>query len=378
MASFAPFQMERWMSLHEREVDFNLSESGVEPVRLDALIDKEELESLLEIPLGYPHVNGLPELRERIASLYEGASPENVLVTVGAAEANYITTRTVLDAGGGISVMLPNYMQIWGIAHNHGYAFRSFHLGEEDGWALDVDELHATVTSGTDLVAICNPNNPTGHILTEPEMEAVVQAAGRADAWILADEVYAGSERVTDAMTPSFFGHYEKVLAVGSLSKAYGLPGLRIGWVVAPRQMTDEIWKRHEYVTISAGALDNRLAVRALEAKTRSRLVARTRALIREGYGRLQAWMDRHPDVFLLTPPEAAAVAFVQYELPISSFELADRLRRDKRVLVVPGEHFGMDRFVRVSFGLPEESLVPALDRFGELIAELQHGVRAP
>jgi aspartate/methionine/tyrosine aminotransferase len=374
MSSFEPFLMERWMSKFEQDVEYNLSESGVHPVRLSELLGAEPhgIDELLQIEFGYPHVNGIPELRGNIAALYPGARPENVLVTVGAAEANYITTRTLLEPGDEIVIMVPNYMQIWGVAKNHALQVKAFHLREEQGWAPDVGELEAATTPGTRLIAVCNPNNPTGRILSEAEMDAIIACAGRADAWILADEVYRGADRLSDEENPSFYGRYDKVVAVGSMSKAYGLPGLRIGWLVAPPETIEEVWRRHEYTTISATMLANHLAALALSPEVRPRLLQRTRDYIRRGFPVLEEWMDRHKDIFSLRPPDAAAIAFVRYQLDLNSTELADRLRREKSVLIVPGDHFGMDHFLRMSFGLSKEYLVPALDRVHDLIMELK------
>jgi aspartate/methionine/tyrosine aminotransferase len=374
MTQFQPFALERWMSQFEQEVEYNLSESGVHPLPLRELLagDPRLLDRLLATGLGYPHVNGIPELRQNIANLYHGAAPDNVLVTVGAAEANYITTRTLLAAGDEIVVMLPNYMQIWGVAKNHGLEVKTFHLLEEEGWAPDVAELEAAVTPHTRLIAVCNPNNPTGRILTEAEMDAIVACADRVGAWILADEVYRGADRLSDQENPSFYGRYDRVLAVGSMSKAYGLPGLRLGWVVAPPDTIQDIWMRHEYTTISATMLSNILAAIALSPEVRTRLLERTRRYIRLGYPILQKWMESHADTFSLRPPDAAAIAFVRYHLDINSTELAQRLRREKSVLIVPGDHFGLDHFLRIAFGLPENYLVPALDRVHELVLELK------
>ncbi len=376
MTGFQPFTMERMMSRFEQEVDFNLSESGVHPITLGDLLDEDpaSLEALLETGLNYPHVNGTPELRAHIAALYSGAAPENVLVTVGAIEANYITTRALLSPGDEIAIMLPNYMQVWGIARNHAYNIKTFNLKEENGWALDLDQLEAAVTPQTRLIAVCNPNNPTGYILSSAEMDAVCAAAGRAGAWILADEVYRGAERETDGETPSFYGRYPRVIATGSLSKAYGMPGLRIGWAVGPVDTLDEIWARHEYVTISAAMLANKLAALALSPAVRPRFLQRTRSYIRRGFPVLADWMAEHSDTFHLVPPQAAAIAFARYRLDINSTELAERLRMEKSVLIVPGDHFGMDRFVRISFGLPHRVLVPALERIHQLVRSLQAG----
>jgi aspartate/methionine/tyrosine aminotransferase len=370
---FLPFDIERMMSKWENVIEYNLSESGVHPLAVRELVDDPAvIDELLDTPLHYPQSNGIPELRERIAALYHDATPDNVLVTVGCIEANFITLQTMVAPGEEIVVMLPNYMQIWGVAQNLGMMVKTFRLREELGWAPDLDELDEVVTDKTRLIAICNPDNPTGHILTEAEMEAIVAAAERADAWLLADEVYSGAERLTDTETPTFWGRYDKVLAMNSLSKAYGLPGLRIGWVVAPTDTVDEIWARHEYVNISAPMLSNKLAAIALSPRVRPRLLRRTRDYIRKGYPILDAWLESHEGTFDVVPPEAAAIAYVRYNLDVNSTELVERLLREKSVFIVPGDHFGMDRYLRISFGLPEDYLTAGLDRIHELIVELQ------
>ncbi len=373
MAGFQYFEMERMMSKWENVVDYNLSESGVHPVTVRELVqDPVVLEELMDTALNYPQANGLPLLRERIAALYPGATPDNVLVTIGCAEANLISTLTLLQPGDEMVLMLPNYMQLWGIAHNFGFRLKAFHLREERGWAPDLDELEAAVTERTKLIAVCNPNNPTGYILTEDEMDAIVGIAARVGAWILADEVYSGTERLTDVETPSFWGRYDRVLAHNSMSKAYGLPGLRIGWVVGPADMVDEIWARHEYTTISGGMLDNKLAAIALSPKVRPRLIRRAREYIRRGFPILDAWLESHEGVFSLVPPQAAAIAFPRYHLQVNSTELVQRLLREKSVFIVPGDHFGMDGYLRISFGLPPDYLRAGLDRIHELIVSLQ------
>ena len=375
MSEFQPFAMERMMSRHEQDVAYNLSESGVHPMPLRELIsdDPAIVDELLDTELNYPHANGIPELRQRIAALYPGATADNVLVTTGAIEANYNTVRTLLSPGDGIAIMLPNYMQVWGLAKNHGLSLDTFRLHEQTGWSIDAGELDEAVGDNTRLVAVCNPNNPTGHILSEKEMEQIIAAADRVGAWILADEVYAGAERETDEQTPSFYGRYHKVIATGSISKAYGLPGLRIGWVVGPSDIVGQVWARHEYTTIAATMLSNKLATIALSSDVRPRIIERTRGYIRRGYPVLEEWMNRRQGILETTPPQAAAIAFIRYRMDINSTDFTERLRKEKSVLIVPGDHFGMDRFVRVSFGLPHDYLTAGLDRIYELVTEL-HG----
>jgi aspartate/methionine/tyrosine aminotransferase len=369
---FIPFELERMMSIWENQVEYNLSESGVHPLTLRELIGDDEavLDELLSTLLNYPQTNGDPALRQTVAGLYRQAGPENVLVTVGAIQANLAAVATALQPGDEMAVMLPNYMQIWGIAKNLGCRVNPFYLKEELGWGLDIEELNRAVTPDTKMIAVCNPNNPTGHILTREEREAVIRAASRVGAWLLADEVYAGAERLSDEVTPSFWGEYEKVIAVGSLSKAYGLPGLRVGWLVAPPEFADQAWARQDYITISSAVLSNRLANFALQPAMRARLLDRTRRYIRTGYGHFEEWLKQHPDIFSLVPPQAAAIAFPRYHRQVNSRQLLDQLIKEHKTYIVPGDHFGLDHHLRISIGLPLDYLNEGLSRILRALLE--------
>jgi len=373
MKEFQPFVMERMMSKWENVVDYNLSESGVHPMTLGELLamDGKSPDALGEVDFDYPQANGTVELRRNIANYYPGAGPDNVLITVGAAEANYLTLHTLLDPGDEAVIMMPNYMQVWGVAKNHGLRVKTFNLLESEAWAPDLAELERVVGPATKLIAVCNPNNPTGRIMTEAEMSAVVATAERVGAWILADEVYAGAERMTDDQAPTFYGRSERVIAVGSMSKAYGLPGLRIGWAVGPAGTLDDMWARHEYTTIATTMLSNTLATLALSETVRPRILARTRKFIRDGYPVLEKWIASHGNTFALVAPEAAAIAFLRYHIDINSTTLVERIRDDRSVLIVPGDHFGLDNYIRISYGLPHDYLTAGLDRIHETIMEL-------
>ena len=372
MSKFQPFVMERLLSKWENQVEYNLSESGVHPASVRDLIpEPEQVEQLLSTKFFYSQANGIPELRERIAALYPGATSENVLVTVGCIEANLLSLQTLVEPGDEIAVMAPNYLQVWGAAKNLGMVVRTFDLSSDRKWELDVDSLSHAVTDRTKLIAVCNPNNPTGHIMSSAEMDPVVAAADRVGAWILADEVYSGAERLTDEQTPSFWGRYDKVFANNSLSKACGLPGLRVGWIVGPPTEVDEAWARHEYLTISVATLSNQLAAVALSPEVRSKLLQRTRDYIRRGYTIFEEWMQSHGDLLSIVPPGAAAIAFPRYELEVNSTTFVDRLIKEKSVLVAPGDHFNVDRHLRISFGLPPEYVRGGLERIHQLLTEM-------
>jgi aspartate/methionine/tyrosine aminotransferase len=361
------------MSIWENQVEYNLSESGVHPMTIRELVkEPEALDSFLGMEMNYPQTNGTIELREQIARYYPTATRDYVLVTNGAAQANFTTILSLLDSGDEMVMMLPNYMQIWGVVKNLGMKVKTFSLREELGWKIDLDELNRAVTDKTRLIAICSPNNPTGHIMTAEERKAVIQAASRSGAWLLADEVYAGAEHWTDEVTPTLFGEYERVLAIGSLSKAYGLPGLRIGWVVAPPEIAGEIWARQDYVTISTAAWSNKLAAYALSAQVRPRVIARARQHVRSGFANFEKWCGQHPDLFSFVRPQAAAIAFVRYNRKVNSLAFIERLIREKGTYVVPGDHFGLDHHLRISYGLSDDYVNEGLKRVVELLRTME------
>lgn len=370
---FTPFDLEYSQSVWEQKVDFNLTESGVHPITLQELIGNDEslLNKLLSTEINYPHVNGSPQLRESIASLYNQATINNVLVTVGAAEANQIVMQTLLEDGDELATITPTYKQVWGIAENQGYKVKTFSLNSGDSWSLNIDELAAAVNEKTKIVAVVNPNNPTGHILTKTEMQHIIAAAERVGAWILADEVYRGAEREQEEESESFFGLYDKVISVGSMSKAYGLPGLRIGWIVAPPDTVEKVWRRHEYSTITASMLSNILAAHALSPEIRPRLIARTRNYIRNGFPILQKWMDAQEGLFSYTPPQASAVSFIKYNLDINSNDLMLKLINEASVFIGSGDSFGMDHHMRIAFGQEKEILEEAFARIQRTLENL-------
>jgi aspartate/methionine/tyrosine aminotransferase len=203
------FQMERMQCLYENEVEYNLSESGVQPMSVAELMAGQDLDALLSMGLGYPHSNGSHALRERVAAFYPGATPENVTVMNGGSEVNHIVLWTLLEPPHRLAFMVPNYMQGWGLGRHYGGGSDVFHLvvrGSDDGrrWALDVDELRRAVTDRTSVILVTNPNNPTGAVLTEQEMAAVVEVAREADAWLVADEIYRGAD-LDGRTTPTFW-----------------------------------------------------------------------------------------------------------------------------------------------------------------------------
>jgi aspartate/methionine/tyrosine aminotransferase len=368
---FELFEMERMQSTYEYQVRYNLSESGVHPMRLSELVDEREWPGFREELLGYPQTNGTKELRERISDLYPGSDIANVIVTNGTAEANFISILSLIEPGDEAVVMLPNYMQIWGLTRSLGAEAKRFHLDPERDWKPDLDELEDRVSEKTRLIAVCNPNNPTGAVMNEDDMRRTCQIAGRVGAWVLSDEVYQGAE-LDGETTPTFWGWYDRLLVSCGLSKAYGLPGLRIGWVVGPSEKIAELWSYKDYTTISPGALSDRLARWALEPARRAGILERTRTTLRKQLPLLRKWTDEHDGLFEMTAPRAGAFAVLRYHLDINSTELIERLRKEKSVLIVPGDQFELDHYVRIGYGGEPEVLEKGLTLFSELVNEVR------
>jgi hypothetical protein len=374
------FAMERMQSTYENLVDFNLSESGVRPLSPRELLnDRGALDALLDQPLVYTQSNGTIPLREAIAALYPGATADHVEVTNGGSEANYITTWRLVEPGDEVVMLLPNYMQTWGVARAFGGTIRDWKLVEDaeaGRWRADLAALDRLVTPRTKLIVICNPNNPTGARLTAADLDGIARAADRVGAWVLADEIYRGAE-LDGQDTPTMWGRSERVIVTSGLSKAYGLPGLRIGWIVAPPTLVASTWSYHDYLTIAPGTLSDRLARAALEPARRRQLLERTRGIIRANLVIVEEWLRAHGDAFAWIAPEAGAICYVRYRHPVNSTELVTRLREEKSVLLVPGDHFGMDQYLRIGFGDAPEYVTEGLSRVHDLLTSLDR-IHAP
>jgi aspartate/methionine/tyrosine aminotransferase len=367
---FQNFDLEQFQSQFERTVEYNLADSSVKGANVSDILAGEDAAPLLELPLFYPEVNGTELLRERIAALYPNAAANNVLVTVGAAQANSMICETMLEAGDEVIVVSPGYRQVWGLAWNLGCRVKEAQLRPENNWRLDLGELESLAGPKTRLISIVNPNNPTGSMLTREEMQRVVRLCQKTGAWLHADEVYNGTELNGDE-TPAFWGMYDKLLCVNSLSKAYGLAGLRIGWVVAAPETIEELWRRHEYVVIAASGPSMKLAEIALKPEKRKMLLERQKRLSREGHVLLEKWVARQEGRFSVQKAVATSIAFVRYHFDMPSVELANHIRKKASVLVAPGSQLGTENHLRITVGYEPAKINAALERIGAVAAEL-------
>jgi aspartate/methionine/tyrosine aminotransferase len=359
------FEMERMQSTWENLVDYDMSESGVRPLTLRELTAMGfDLESFLDVPLGYSQSNGTIELRTGIAAGYPGATAENVEVTNGTSEANFLIASSQLRPGDDVAMEVPNYMQLPGVARSLGAAVKTFQLREDSGWQPDWEEFEAAVTPKTRLLYLSNPNNPTGSVLSDASMQRIADRCTTTGTWLLSDEVYLGAE-IDRPRTTSFWGLSDRVVVTSGLSKAYGIPGVRIGWMIGPPDLVSASWTQHDYITIGPNKMSDRIAQVAVEPANRERCYWRTREILRHNLPIAREWVASFGGHLTWIEPQAGAIALLNYHSTLPSFELAERIRIRRSTLVVPGSHLGLEGYIRVWLGGKEEFLREGLRRIG-------------
>lgn len=363
------FTLERVQSLYENTVDYNLTESGFHPFSLKEVLSEKQIDSLLSLPLGYGQTNGSEELRDRISTYYPHTDQSRILVTNGSSEANFLVIWSLLGPGDELLLMQPNYQQIYGLARSFGIRVKPFFLKEELHWQPDIKEIKKQTSSKVKMIALCNPNNPTGSVLDKEIRKEIIEIARDMNAWIYCDEIYRGSE-VGQKETASFWGEYEKVIVNGGLAKSYSLPGLRLGWLVGSVDIIDSAWAYHDYTTISPNLLSQKIASYVLLPRIRKRIRERNRALLRKNLQMVTDWVASHRDLFFMIPPQAGAIAFIHHTLEISSQELTEKLRKQKSVFMVQGECFNMENFIRLGIGSKTSYLKQGLKLFDQWLKE--------
>jgi aspartate/methionine/tyrosine aminotransferase len=366
-----PFAMERMQSTWENLVDYDMSESGVRPLTMRELVEMGfDLDTFMDQPLGYSQSNGTIELREAIAAIYSGASVDHIEVTNGTSEANYLVALSQLRPGDNVAMEVPNYMQMPGVARSLGATVRPFRLVQQSGWEPDWDEFERAVTPKTKLLYLSNPNNPTGAVLSDAAMRRIVERCEATGTWILADEVYLGAE-IDRPRTASFWGMSDRVIVTSGLSKAYGIPGVRIGWIVGPTALVAECWTQHDYLTIGPNKLSDRIARVAVQAANRERCYARTREILSHNLPIARTWVDGFGGRLTWREPQAGAIALLKYDADVPSLQIAERVRVNQSTLIVPGSHVGLEGHLRVWLGGKEPFLREGLRRIGEELKPL-------
>ena len=366
------FGVEMWMNAYENHCELNLAETCVQSLtvaELLALSGKTNviLEELLPLKLTYGAIEGSERLRGLIAGLYEKQKIENVVVTHGAIGANALVHETLVEPGDCVISVLPTYQQHYSIPESYGADVQILKLTEAHGFLPDLAELRRLATKGTKLIAINNPNNPTGSLMDRAFLEEVASIARACGAWILCDEVYRGTDQAGDGFTASIADLYEKGISTGSMSKTYSLAGLRLGWIAAPKELLHAVSIHRDYNTISVSMLDDHFAAIALEQ--RARILARSQAITRGNLAILAAWVESEPQISWVKP-QSGTTALLKYDLPMSSRDFCIRLLEQTGVMLTPGSAMDMEGYLRIGYANDPAILREGLSRMSRFLKE--------
>ena len=369
-----PFGVEMWMNEFETKCELNLAETCVDSITLGELLDMagkraSVLDELLPMRLGYGDIEGSPRLRDAIAALYQKQARENVLVCHGTIGANALVHQALVSRDDHVIAVVPTYQQHYSIPESIGAEVELLHLKAEQSYLPDLGALKAMLRPTTRMIAINNPNNPTGALMDRAMLEAIAGLARQVDAWVLCDEVYRGTDQTGDGYSASMADLYEKGISTAGMSKAYSLAGLRLGWIVAPKPVLEAAMIHRDYNTISVGRIDDYLAALALEH--RDKVLARAHRITRDNLAILAAWVSREPKITWVKP-KSGTTAFLKYDLPMSSRDFCIELLEQEGVMFTPGSAMDMEGWLRISYACPTEVLKAGLERVSRFLARLR------
>lgn len=378
---FEPFALERWMSHYETRVTHDIGESGILPMSIADLVALEPereraalTQALLTLPLGYSEARGTEALRAAIAATYRTGSPDDILVTTGAIEANFLLASVLISPGDHVVAVYPAYQQLYSVPRGLGADVSLWHVSATDGgYEFDVEALAALVTPATRLIVVNTPHNPTGAVLAAADLERIYALADAAGAYLVVDEAYRWLDVPGGVeMAPPARDLGPRAISVGTLSKPFGLPGLRLGWLAAPADVAAACWAHRDYISLSPGKLSDALAVLAL--KHVPEVQARNRAIITANLATAERWFAAHGDLVSWTPPRAGLLALMRYAPNIPSLELSNMLADDYGVLLVPGSAFGYEGHLRLGVGQDPAIFAEGLERVTACLTAVKSG----
>lgn len=350
----APFKLERYFARWEFAVDYMLSGSDMESYRMSDLLvlaDDESRRLWDDLALCYTEAPGHPLLRAEIASLYEGIAPEQVLTFAGAEEGIFALVNVLLGPGDHAVVTWPAYQSLYSIAEATGAEVTLLELQEAEGWRLDIDALRSALRPNTRLIVVNSPHNPTGTLLERETFDALIALTEEAGITLLSDEVYRWLEHDPAMRLPAAAERSARAISVGVMSKAFGLAGLRVGWLVCQdMELLAKVAAFKDYTTICNSAPSEILSLIALRAK--DTILTRNRGIVLENLALLDSFFARHNDLFSWVRPAAGCIAFPKLHdtMPIDWF--TEALIEEEGVLLLPGTAYDHDgNNFRIGFG---------------------------
>ena len=365
----APFKLERYFAQYEFSTEYLLCSSDCESMTIAELLEFEPgaAEGFSKQWLGYTESTGSLRLRESICTLYESIEAQDVLVHTGAEEAIFLFMHAVLQPGDHVIAHWPCYQSLSEVALSIGCEISRWTAQEENGWALDANELERLIRPATRAIILNTPHNPTGYLMSREEFEAVSAIAREAGLLLFSDEVYRESEYDASQRLPAACDLGEHAVSLGVTSKTYGLAGLRIGWIATHnRDVYARMAGLKDYTTICNSTASEYLA--ALALRHRQQLVERNLGIIKRNLGLVQPFMERHPDHFTWIAPRAGSMAFPRF-LAGSVDAFCDKLVRGAGVLLLPGSMYD-DQNDHFRMGLGRRNLLEALARVEDFLSK--------
>ena len=358
-----PFKVEIWMNEWETRCTYNLAETCVASITIEELLalsgrDEGDLSELLSMKLTYGDIEGSDRLRAAISKLYANTSIADITITHGTIAANMLVHKGLVERGDHVVSIVPTYQQHYSIPRSIEADVATLSLEASDDFLPDLDRLRSMVTPETKVIAFTNPNNPTGALIERPMLEAIADIADSVGAYLLCDEVYRGTGQVGDGMVPSIVDIYDKGISTAGMSKVFSLAGLRVGWVVAPKELTEKIMIHRDYDTISVGMINDHFAAMALE--NADKVLARSQTITRENLAILDNWVDSESRVDWVKP-RAGTTAMLKLDIPMSSREFCIDLLKKTGVMLTPGDAFDMEGYVRIGYANEREILEAGL-----------------
>ena len=362
------FALERYFAQHEFRAPYLLSCSDCEALSVEELLDMADAESLglwQNLRLHYTESQGHPLLREAIAALYDNIDATNILIAAPE-EAIFLFMHGLLEADDHVVVMTPAYQSLHEVARSIGCTVENWSPVPDSQWQFDVEQLEAKIRPETRLLVVNFPHNPTGYLPSTRDFQAIIELARQHDIYVLVDEMYRYLELRTDAPLPAACDLYDKAVSLSGLSKSFGLPGLRIGWLASRSPgILQQVLALKDYTTICNSAPSEILAIIGL--RNRATIIERQLDRLRRNLDVLDQFFDDRGALFRWTRPDASSVAFPQILIDEDTSTFCDELVRDAGIMLVPSKLFQYgESHVRIGFG--RNSLPEVIDRFSEYL----------
>lgn len=351
-----PFKLERYYTQYEFTAKHSLCNSDCEAMTINELLNLEEgaSEAFGNVHLGYTETKGNPQLRRDVATTYTSIGPEDMLICTGAQEPIFLFSSANLQAGDEVIVQTPCYQSLQSVPESMGCKVLSWTVRYVDNRpTFDLQELKEMITGKTKVIYLNTPHNPTGFHFSKEEQKIIIELARANNILIFCDEVYREIEHRPEAVIPAFADAYENGVSLGVMSKAYGLPGLRIGWVASRNTaVLDKIAILKEYTTICNSAPSEFLAGVAL--RSRDHILAKNLAIINANLPLYDQFFDKYADLFSWHRPTAGPIAFVKMNFSNDDMAFADAALKKQSVLLLPGGIYDYEGYFRIGFGRTE------------------------